>query len=187
MKKDISYINNYIEKYIVEFKEFEKYHLQLLALKKELLSIKKKHKKVILVGNGGSSSIAGHVSIDFTKVLGIPSLTFNQSSLLTCFSNDYGYEYAYSKAIEFYGEAGDLLIAISSSGKSENIINACKSAKKMKFGHISTFTGFKKNNPVDLLGDTAFWVDSMAYNYVENFHQFLLLLLVDLMAGVQLK
>jgi D-sedoheptulose 7-phosphate isomerase len=84
--------------------------------------IPKKNNKIIIVGNGGSASIAAHAAVDFTKVLKIRSITFNESNLITCFANDYGYENWVKKAIEFYALKGDILILISSSGKSQNLI-----------------------------------------------------------------
>ncbi len=86
-------------------------------------------------------------------------------------------------AIKYYGNKGDVLIVISSSGKSKNMINACIAARKKKFSKIITLTGHLVNNPVKKLGDINLWVNSKAYNYVENIHQFWLLSLVDLVIG----
>ena len=73
-------------------------------------------------------------------------INFNESDLITCFSNDYGYENWMKEAVNFYGDKGDVIILISSSGQSKNIINAANEAKK--FSNIITFTGFKKDNPL---------------------------------------
>ena len=86
-------------------------------------------KKVILVGNGGSAAMASHVAVDFTKTAGIRAVNFNEADLITCFSNDYGYENWLAKALEFYADSKDLVILISSSGKSPNMINAAEKAK----------------------------------------------------------
>ena len=91
-----------------------------------------------------------------------------------------GYENWMSKALEFYADKGDLVVLISSSGKSKNMINGCGAAKKKKFSKIITLTGHLVNNPVKKLGDINLWVNSKAYNYIENIHQFWLLSLVDL-------
>ena len=98
---------------------------------------------------------------------------------MTCFSNDYGYENWVKKAIEFHAKKGDLIILISSSGKSKNMINACKFAKKRKYFPVITLTGFKKNNQLRKLGNINFWINSKKFNFVENSHQLLLLSLVD--------
>ena len=154
---------------------------KLMSAIKLLKTITKKN-KIILIGNGGSAAIASHLSVDFTKVANIRSINFNEADLLTCFANDYGYEKAFQKAIEFYSEKGDIVIAISSSGKSKNIINAVKYAKKIKLKTI-TFTGFEKDNPLKKLGNINFWIDSKAYNIVEIVHQTLLLSIVDYLVG----
>ena len=134
--------------------------------------------KIIIVGNGGSAAIASHVSIDLTKAANIRSINFNEASLLTCFSNDYGYEHWVSKAIEFYANKNDLVIFISSSGQSKNIINGAIKAKELNLPLI-TLTGFKGNNPLKEMGDINLWVDSSSYNIVETTHQIWLLEVVD--------
>ena len=98
----------------------------------KIKKIKKKN-KLFLIGNGGSSSIASHVATDLTKISNIRSVTFNETNLITCFSNDYGYENWASKAIDKFGIENDICILISSSGKSQNIINAANQCKKKKF------------------------------------------------------
>ena len=108
--------------------------------------------KIYIIGNGGSSSIASHVSVDFTKIAKIPTLTFNNSNLITCFANDYGYENWVTEALKSYYNQGDLIILISSSGKSMNILNAANYCKENTIDLI-TFSGFKKDNPLSSLGN----------------------------------
>ena len=152
---------------------------KLYNVKKFLALVKRRKKKVIIFGNGGSAAIANHFSIDLTKTSKIRCVNFNESSLLTCFSNDYGYENWVKRTIEFHADRRDLIILISSSGESKNMINACKFALKKKYFPIITFTGFKKNNSLSKLGHINFWINSKKYNHVENTHQFLLLSLAD--------
>ena len=137
----------------------------------------------MIFGNGGSAAIASHFSIDLTKNARIRCTNYNESDLLTCFSNDFGYERWVEKTIEFYADKEDALILISSSGKSKNMINALRAAKKKGIKNIITFTGHKKNNPLSKLGKINFWINSKSYNHVENSHQVLLLSLVDLIIG----
>ena len=137
----------------------------------------------MIFGNGGSAAIASHVSVDLTKNAKIRSVNFNEADLITCFSNDYGYEKWIEKAIDFYADDKDILILISSSGKSPNMINACKAARNKKMSKIITFTGHDKDNPLSKLGDINFWIDSKAYNFVENIHQIWLLAITDLIIG----
>jgi D-sedoheptulose 7-phosphate isomerase len=141
-------------------------------------NVEKTSGKVILVGNGGSASIASHVSIDFTKAANIRSINFNEASLLTCFANDYGYENWASNALNFYADSNDIAILISSSGQSKNIINAADKAKKIGLP-IITLSGFLESNPLRKMGDVNLWVNSSEYNIVESVHQIWLLSIVE--------
>lgn len=138
--------------------------------------------KTIIVGNGGSAATASHVSVDLTKNANIRAVNFNEADLLTCFSNDYGYERWVEKTIELYADSGDLAILISSSGTSKNIINGGRRAKNMGL-KVITFSGFCSDNPLRQLGDINFWVDSNAYNIIEMTHSIWLLAIVDQIIG----
>ena len=135
-------------------------------------------KKIILVGNGGSAAMASHVAVDFTKAAGIRAINFNEADLLTCFANDYGYENWVAKALEFYAEPSDLVILISSSGKSPNILNGANQAKNLGLSVI-TLSGFSSDNPLRKLGDLNLWVDSFEYNIVEMTHHVWLVAIID--------
>jgi len=143
-------------------------------------SIKKKS-RVYIVGNGGSASIASHVSVDLAKVARVPSATFNNSNLITCFANDYGYENWVVEAIKAYTNKNDLIILMSSSGTSKNIVNAAQYCKSNKIDLI-TLSGFNKDNPLSKLGNINFHIDSNKYNYIEMSHHIILLALVDIFA-----
>ena len=134
--------------------------------------------KIIIIGNGGSAAIASHVAIDLTKAANIRSINFNEASLLTCLSNDYGYESWVEKALDFYADNNDMVILISSSGQSKNIIKGAKKALEIGVPLI-TLTGFSENNPLTQLGNINFWADSSTYNIVESIHQMWLLSVVD--------
>jgi len=170
------FFRNYFNKINELLLKDEKNFKNLEILSKELLKIKKNKKKVIVIGNGGSAAIASHFALDLTNAAKIKCINFSDISLSTCLSNDFGYENFYSKAIDMYGDKGDILIAISSSGMSKNIINAIKNVKLKK---IVTFTGFSKTNNVKKTGDINFYVRSNSYNIIENIHQILLLSIVD--------
>jgi len=155
----------------------------LVKFAQNLRKIRDKGNKVIIVGNGGSAAIASHFSVDLTKNAGIRCVNFNEADLITCFANDYGFDDWIKHAVRLYGDEGDIFIAISSSGKSRDIINGCISARENNFSKIVTFSGFDENNSLRDCGDLNFWVDSRAYNFVENIHQFWLLSIVDLIIG----
>lgn len=139
-----------------------------------------KKNRVHIFGNGGSASIVSHFSMDLTNNSKIKCLSYNDASIITCFSNDFKFENWIKRAIEKFGEAKDILILVSSSGKSQNMINAVKAAKQKKFHKIITFTGFEKNNPLKKLGDINFHINSKNYNHIESTHQIMLLSIVDM-------
>ena len=151
---------------------------QLLAATKLISSISDSGGQLFVVGNGGSAAIASHVTIDLTKAAGIRASNFNDASLLTCFSNDYGYEWWVEKALEAHATDRDLLILISSSGQSENILNGAKYANENNIPLI-TFSGFSTDNPLKRLGKINFWVNDTQYNIVELTHHAWLLAIID--------
>jgi len=178
--------NNFLEKYFSDLAEIIKpdtKSLKKITIVKDLIvSTSKKSGKTFIFGNGGSAAIASHVSVDLTKNARIRTVNFNEADLITCFSNDYGYDRWIEKTVDFYADKKDILILISSSGKSKNMINACKAAKKKRIRVIS-FTGHSKNNPLSKLSKISLWVNSKAYNYIENIHQIWLLGICDLIIG----
>ena len=135
LKKSINDQNSAYEK--VEVKRFE----NLLS---EIKSCWIKKRNIYICGNGGSAGNANHIANDFLYGVGkknkkgirIESLSAN-SSVLTCLANDFGYEKVYSEQLRVKGNPGDLLIVLSGSGNSKNVVNAIKMANKMK---ISTFS-----------------------------------------------
>ena len=175
--------NNYFKAYTKSISNLLD-KVNTLSINKTVDLIKKTSdngKKVYIVGNGGSSSIASHVSVDFAKVARIKSSTFNNSNLLTCFSNDYGYENWVTESIKAYCDQGDLIILISSSGSSKNILNAAKYCKKNRINCI-TFSGFDENNELSKLGNVNFHIKSEDYNFIEMAHHIILVSLVDIFA-----
>ncbi len=125
--------------------------------------------KIIFIGNGASAAISSHMSTDFWKNGRMQAIAFNDSSLLTCISNDYGYKHVFDKPIEMFADTGDILIAISSSGKSENILLGVHSARS-RGCKVITLSGFDNNNPLSSLGDYNFYVPSQSYGPVEIVH-----------------
>lgn len=165
--------NNFNIELIESIKKIDNKKLDLIYSK--LLSNKK---KLIIIGNGGSASIASHFSIDYNKIVKKQCLNFSDHSMLTCLANDYGYENWVKEVIKVHCKKGDILISISSSGESLNIVNGIKEAKKKNALCIS-LTGFKKNNYVSQISDISFWVDSYNYNVVETIHLVALLNLIE--------
>ncbi len=141
-------------------------------------NVKQRNGKVFFIGNGGSAAIAMHMTADFMKNGGIRTCSLYDSSVVTCLSNDHGYEEVFSRQLEFLATKEDLLVAISSSGKSQNIINAIESARKNQ-AKVYTLTGFKEDNPVREMGDINIYVPIEKYGIVESVHNLILQEVVD--------
>jgi D-sedoheptulose 7-phosphate isomerase len=143
---------------------------------------RRKRGRLLIFGNGAASSIAGHAALDFTKQGGLRSLCFHDPALLTAFANDFGYDKAYAEIISHYYEPSDIVIFVSVSGESPNIIEALKRAKDLGMPTIG-FSGKSHKNSLNGSADYTFWVDSQAYNIVENVHSIWLLSLCDFIIG----
>ena len=152
---------------------------KLIQIKRILIAAKKKRHKVLIFGNGGSSSIASHFSIDLIKNFKMRCLNFNDNALLSCFSNDYGFEKWISKTIEIFADKDDVIIFISSSGNSRNMIEGIEYARKKNIKNIISFTGGNKNNKLYKKSSISLLVNSNIYNYIENTHQIWLLSIID--------
>ncbi|MEA2756110.1 MAG: D-sedoheptulose 7-phosphate isomerase [Aliidongia sp.] len=126
-------------------------------------------KKLIFIGNGGSAALASHLAIDFCKNGGLRALALNDPSALTCLGNDLGYENVFAQQIIFHAQAGDLLVAISSSGRSPNIL-AAVSAARQRDCRVVTFSGFGETNELRSSGDVNFYIRSREYGFVEVAH-----------------
>ena len=128
--------------------------------------------------------MASHVAVDFTKAAKIRAINFNEADLITCYANDYGYDQWVSQALESYADKDDLVILISSSGKSPNIVNGALKAKELGL-KLVTLSGFDAENPLTGLGDVNLWVDSTAYNIIEMTHHVWLLSVVDFLIDMK--
>ena len=181
---DHQFIKNYLQDFIELLQPNDELIEELVKVRNLLLEVSSSNKKVLIFGNGGSAAIASHFSVDLTKNAKLRCLNFNEASLITCFANDYGFEHWAEKAVDFYGDEGDLLIVISSSGQSQNMINAVKAARNGNFHSVITLVRFFRGaNPLKKLGDINLWANNKSYNFVENIHQIWLLAITDLVIG----
>lgn len=150
-----------------------------------LIETKKSGAKVMWIGNGGSAAISSHGAIDYWRTAEIKSICFNDGALLSCIGNDFGYASVFQKPIELFAEPGDVLVAISSSGQSENIINGVKAARE-KGCTIISLSGFLPGNHLRQLGDFNFYAPSKHYGHVELVHSFICHSFLDLyMANIR--
>jgi len=174
---------DYIKIYYNTNKKIQQIKIEKVINK--ILKIKKNKKnKIFILGNGGSSAISNHVATDLIKNAKVKTVSFSDSSLITCLSNDYGHDKWMKKALEFNLNKGDLVILISSSGNSKNIINAAKFCFQKKIDLI-TFSGMTSKNKLikENKRGVNIWVDSKSYNIIEISHLTILLYIVDRVIG----
>ena len=180
LEKRLEQFKNTVERIEITNTENIEFSLEddLTEIHKLLVDVQKRERNLYIIGNGGSAAIASHAVIDFMNVGKISAHTLHDPSTLTCMSNDYGYENAFSKILNITLKKEDLLIVISSSGKSKNMTNAVKAAKK-NGTTVITLSGFDSKNTLRTLGDINIWINSRDYGMVEIAHQFILHNLAD--------
>jgi len=139
--------------------------------------------KLIFVGNGGSAAIASHMATDYSKNGDVRAMALNDASMLTCLGNDLGYDRVFAKQIELHARAGDLVIAISSSGRSANILNAVDAATAAGCT-VATLSGFTPDNPLRRKGQWNFYVASDRYGFVEIGHLTIRHAVLDFLCGL---
>jgi D-sedoheptulose 7-phosphate isomerase len=132
--------------------------------------------KIIILGNGGSNAISSHIAEDYTKVLGKKALCFGDSARMSCYANDYGWENAYCKFVEHFADKDTLIILISSSGNSQNILNVAEYCVQRH--SMITMSGFDIDNKLKTNYNKHsllhFWIDSNDYGIVECLHELIL-------------
>ncbi len=166
--KDRIFLESYFSRYQTIFLNADLFE-DLISFGEICKKVRKNGKKLIFAGNGASASISSHAATDFTQHAHVRSICFNDHNLITAFSNDYGYENWIANALQFYADQGDVVVLISSSGQSPNIVNGAKQALDQNL-ELVTFSGFSENNPLRALGKINFWANSRAYNIVESMH-----------------
>jgi D-sedoheptulose 7-phosphate isomerase len=140
--------------------------------------------KLIFVGNGGSAAIASHMAADYSKNGNIRALALNDVSMLTCLGNDLGFETIFAKQIELHARTGDLVIAISGSGRSANMLEVVQAARAAACA-VVTFSGFTSDNPLRGLGDINFYINSDRYGFVEIAHLTICHAILDFICGLR--
>jgi len=182
IKKDKIFLNSYFSKMFNALSLDKDLHENIVKTKILFEKCAKRKGKVVFFGNGGSAAIASHLSVDLNKNAKIQSISFNDPGIITCYANDFGYKNWISKTIELSLTNKDVVVLISSSGKSLNILNAAKYAKKKNIQTI-TLSGMSKKNNLKKMGLINFWVDSKSYNIIETAHQFYMMAVIDLIIG----
>ena len=170
-------IKNYIEQSIRTKEEILKSSLIVSNIQKSaeiLIETYKNGGKVFLAGNGGSAADSQHIATELVskffkerKPLNAMALTTNTSAI-TAIGNDYGYEYVFSRQLEAYSKKGDIFVAISTSGNSENIIEALKKAKDLGLKTIG-FAG-KNGGKMESFCDLIIKVPSTVTPTIQESH-----------------
>lgn len=137
-----------------------------------------------LFGNGASAAFAEHMALDWTKNGGVRSQYPSSSVLLTALANDISFQDSFATYLNRFANPGDLVVTISSSGNSENIIRAITAARQMEC-KVITLSGLKPDNASRRLGDVNFYVPARTYGIVECAHQVLLHMLIDSFMGIE--
>lgn len=134
-------------------------------------------KDIIILGNGGSNAISCHIAEDYTKMLGKKTLCFGDSARMSCYANDYGWENAYMMFLEHFSTKDTLVILISSSGNSVNILKSAEFCKQNGIKMI-TMSGFSESNKLKTEFEKDcllhFWIDSKDYGIIECLHELIL-------------
>ena len=131
------------------------------------------HKRIIILGNGGSSSVASHISQDYMKFHKKKVSILSDPSMITMLANDFGYKKAYQKFLEYYVEDDTLVVIMSSGGESKNMINCIKWCEQ-EFIPYGILTGFDMDNTIRKMAKNALWnyhIASKDYGVVECVHQ----------------
>lgn len=176
---ELIYMINSTEMWIGNTDKYNDYNDGIEKLLDIFSQYKKNKSQVFFIGNGGSSAIASHMTADYMKNGGMNTYSLYDNAVTTCMGNDYGYEYIFSKPMEFLVRENDLVVIISSSGNSKNIINAINVARQ-EGAKIITFTGFRADNKAKQLGDINVYVPCEKYGIVESIHNLILQQIVDL-------
>jgi D-sedoheptulose 7-phosphate isomerase len=144
-----------------------------------LAALKAAGGKALLIGNGGSAAIVSHLHNDLCKAVGMRAMVFHETSLLTAVANDDGYHDVFRRPVDLWADRDDVLIAVSSSGESENIVKAASLARE-KGCRVVTLTGFAPTNRLRRIGDVNIYVPASAYGYVEMAHSVIAHCITDL-------
>lgn len=137
--------------------------------KQKTMKIRRKQNRIYLVGNGASASMASHIAADLAKNAGLQTEVFTDLSLVTAIANDCGYVEVFTEALRWKMRSEDMLVAISSSGESPNVLSSVKFATSIG-GYVVTISAMNANNSLRFCGQLNFHVPSMTYGSAETCH-----------------
>jgi D-sedoheptulose 7-phosphate isomerase len=144
------------------------------------IAVRQTQKTLFLIGNGASASMASHFAADLEKNAHLHTQVFSDLSLITAVSNDLGYENVFCEPLKHCACKGDMLLAISSSGCSKNIIKAFSTARRRGVSLIS-LTAMSPDNPIRKLADLNIYITAGTYGLAETCHAAILHYWMDLL------
>jgi D-sedoheptulose 7-phosphate isomerase len=144
------------------------------------------HGAIFLVGNGASASLASHFAADLAKNARLHTQVFSDLSLLTAIANDMGYQEVFAEPLRRRGRACDMLVAISSSGRSPNVVAAVQVARQLGMV-VVTLTGMAPGNPLRRMGLLNAHVAANSYGTVETCHAAILHRWMDAVASLDVS
>lgn len=149
------------------------------ALFQRTVRLRQESRTIYCVGNGASASIASHFAADMAKNGALHTEVFTDLALLSAISNDMGFEFVYAEPLRRRAKAGDLLVAISSSGSSPNILKCVDCARTLGID-VVTLSAMRADNPLRRSGFLNFYVPAGEYGDAESLHAMLLHYWIDL-------
>ena len=153
---------------------------------KKCYSLRVAEGEIFFIGNGASASLASHFAADILKNGRIRTHLFTDLTLLTALANDEGYEQSFSLPLAWTMRRGDMLVAISSSGASPNILSAVEAAWQ-KGGYVVTLSSFRRDNPLRYAGHLNFYIPAPTYGLAESCHAALLHYWTDKMTSIGIQ
>lgn len=147
-----------------------------------VLDLRQADRTVYLIGNGASASMASHMAADLAKNAMVNTQVLTDGALITAMANDFSYEDVFAEPLAQRMRPGDMLVAISSSGNSSNVVKACNVAKSIK-GNVVTLSAMGAGNRLRSLGELNFWVPADTYGLAETCHAALLHFWMDGLAA----
>ncbi|WP_337742513.1 D-sedoheptulose 7-phosphate isomerase [Fusobacterium gonidiaformans] len=167
---------------LTRFIEEEEERKETEKVARALAEVFRKKGKALICGNGGSNCDAMHFAEEFTGRFrkerpALPAISLSDSSHITCVGNDYGFDFIFSKGVEAYGQEGDMFLGISTSGNSQNVIEAVKVAKERKMITVALLG--KDGGKLKGMCDYEFIIPGKTSDRVQEIHMMILHIIIE--------
>lgn len=158
----------------------------LIQWQRLAFAVKESGGTVFFIGNGASASMASHLAADMAKNLHVRTMVFTDAALVTALGNDLGFEEVYAAPLRLHMKRHDMLVAISSSGRSSNIVRAVKEARSIG-GKAVTLSAMDRDNAIRNLGDLNFYLPADTYGMAETGHAAILHFWMDMLLAESVR